>query len=147
MSDFCNPQTRSMPASLSITNSRSAPKPMYTESVMPSNHHIPFCPLLLLPSILPSTRVSSNESALPKRWTKHWSFSLNISPFNEHPGLISLRMDWLDPLAVQGTLKSLLQHQFKSINSSALSFLYSPDRKSTRLNSSHSGQSRMPSSA
>ena len=106
----CDPMNRSMPASLSITNSRSAPKPMYTESVMPSNHHIPFCPLLLLPSILPSTRVSSNESALPKRWTKHWSFSLNISPFNEHPGLISLRMDWLDPLAVQGTLKSLLQH-------------------------------------
>ena len=85
------------------------------------------CPLLLLPSNFPSIRVFSNESTLRITWPKYWSFSLNISPSNEHPGLISFRMDWLDLLAVQGTLKSLLQHQqFKSINSSALSFLYSP---------------------
>ena len=77
---------------------------------MPSNHLIPCHPLLLLPSIFPSIRVSSNESALPIRWPKYWSFSFNISPSNDHPGLISFRMDWLDPLAVQGTLKSLLQH-------------------------------------
>ena len=92
-----------------------------TESVMPSNHLI-FCrPLLLLPSIFPSIRVISNEPALRIRWPKFWSFSFNISPSNEHPGLISFRMDWLDLLAVQGTLKSLLQH-----HSSVLSFLYSP---------------------
>ena len=77
---------------------------------MPSNHLILCCPLLLLPSILPSITVSSNESALCIMWPKYWSFSFNISPFNEHPGLISFRMDWLDLLAVQGTLKSLLQH-------------------------------------
>ena len=94
-------------------------KLMSIESMMPSNHLILCCPLLL-PSICPSIRVFSNESALCIRWSKYWSFSFNISPFNEHPGLISL--DWLDLLAVQGTLKSLLQH----INSSALSFLYSP---------------------
>ena len=80
------------------------------ESVMPSNHLILSCPLLLLPSIFPSIRVFSNESALRIRWPKYWSFSFNISPSNEHPGLISFRMDWLDLLAVQGTLKSLLQH-------------------------------------
>ena len=85
-------------------------KPMSTESVMPSNHLILCRPLLLLPSIFPSIRVFSNESALCIRWPDYWSFSLNISPFNEHPGLISFRMDWLDLLAVQGTLKSLLQH-------------------------------------
>ena len=83
---------------------------MSIESVMPSSHLI-FCrPLLLLPPILPSIRVFSNESALCMRWSKYWSFSFNISPSNEHPGLICFRMDWLDPLAVQGTLKSLLQH-------------------------------------
>ena len=88
----------------------SPPKPMSIQSVIPSNHLI-FCrPLLLLPSIFPSIRVFSNESALCIRWSKYWSFSLNISPSNEHPGLISFRMDWLDFLAVQGTLKSLLQH-------------------------------------
>ena len=80
------------------------------ELVMPSNHLILCCSLLLLPSILPNIRVFSNESALYMRWPKYWSFSLSISPFNEHPGLISFRMDWLDLLAVQGTLKSLLQH-------------------------------------
>ena len=95
---------------LSITNSRSPPKPMSIESVMPSNHLILCNPLLLLPSIFPSIRVFSNESALHIRWPKYWSFSLSISPSNEHPGLVSFRMDWLDPLAVQGTLKSLLQH-------------------------------------
>ena len=97
-------------ASLSITNSRSLPKPMSIESVMPSNHLILCRPLLLLPSIFPSSRVFSNESALGIRWPKYWSFSFNISPFNEHPTLISFRMNWLDLLAVQGTLKSLLQY-------------------------------------
>ena len=97
-------------ASLSITNSWSPPKPMSIESVMPSNHLI-FChPLLLLPSIFPSIRIFSNESVFHIRWPKYWSFSFNISSSNEHPGLISFRMDWLDLLADQGTLKSLLQH-------------------------------------
>ena len=95
---------------LSITNSGSLRKPMSIESVMPSNHLILFHPLLLLTSIFPSIRVISNESALRIRWPKYWSFSINISPSNEHPRLISFRMDWLDLLAVQGTLKSLLQH-------------------------------------
>ena len=83
---------------------------MSIESVMPSNHLILCCPLLLLPTIPPSMRVFSNESTLHMRWPKYWSFSFSISPSNEHPGLISFRMDWLDLLAVQGTLKSLLQH-------------------------------------
>ena len=96
--------------SLSITNSRSLSKLMSIESVMPSNHLILCCPLLLLPSIFPNIRVFSNESALHIRWPKYWSFSFNISPFNEHLGLISFRMDWLDLLVVQGTPKSLLQH-------------------------------------
>ena len=96
--------------SLSITNSRSPPKPMSIELVMPSNYLILCCPLLLLPSIFPSIRGFSNESALHIRWPKYWSFSFNISPSNEHPGLMSFRMDWLDHLAVQGTLKNLLQH-------------------------------------
>ena len=95
---------------MSITNSRSLPKPMSIESVMPSNHFILCHPLLLLPSIFPSIRIFSNESALRIRWPKYWSFSFNISPTNEHPGLISFRMDWLDLLAVLGPLKSLLQH-------------------------------------
>ena len=93
-----------------MTNSRSSPKPMSIESVMPSNHLILCRPLLLLPSIFPSIRAFSNESTLCIRWPKHWSFSFNISPSNEQAGLISFRMDWLDLLAVQGTLKSLLQH-------------------------------------
>ena len=104
------PWTAAHQASLPITNCRSLPKPMSIESVMPSNHLILCCPLLLLPSIFPSIRVFSNESALQIRWPKYWSFSFNISPSNEHPGLISFRMDWLDLLAIQGTLKSLLQH-------------------------------------
>ena len=83
---------------------------MSIELVMPSNHLILYRPLLLLPSIFPSTKVFSNDSTVRFRWPKYWSFSFNISPSNEHPGLISLRMDWLDLLAVQGTLKSLLQH-------------------------------------
>ena len=105
------PWTAICQASLSITNSQSPPKPMSIESMMLSNHLILCCPLLLLPSIFPSIRVFSNESALHIRWPKYWSFSFNISPSYEHPGLISFRMDWLDLLAVQGTLKSLLQHR------------------------------------
>ena len=104
------PWTAAHQASLSITNSQSPTKPMSIELMMSSNHLILCHPLLLLPSIFPSIRVFSNESALCLRWPKYWSFSLNISPSNEHPGLISFRMDWLDLLAVQGTLKSLLQH-------------------------------------
>ena len=95
---------------MSITNTWSSPKPMSIESVMPSNHLILCCPLLLLPSIFPSIRVFSNESALHIRWPEYWIFTFNINPSKEHPGLISFRMDWLDLLAVQGTLKSLLQH-------------------------------------
>ena len=100
----------SMPASLSVTNSRSLLKLMSIESVMPSNHLILCYPLLLLPSIFPSIRVFSNESVLCIRWPKYWSFSFSISTSNKYWGLISFRMDWLDLLAVQGTLKSLLQH-------------------------------------
>ena len=107
---LCDPWTAAPQASLSITNSRSPPKLMSIESIMPSNYLIVCCPLLLLPWIFPSIRVFSNESALHIRWPKYWSFSLNIGPSSEHPGLISFRMDWLDFLAVQGTLKSLLQH-------------------------------------
>ena len=107
---FVTPWTAARQASLSITNSRSLLELMSIESVMPSNHFILCRPLLLLPSIFPSIRVFSNESALHIRWPKYQSFSFSISPSNEHPGLISFRMDWLDLLAVQGTLKSLLQH-------------------------------------
>jgi len=107
---FATPWTTAHQASLSIISSRSPPKPMSIESVMPSNHLILCHPLLLLPSIFPSIRVFSNESALHMRWPKYWSSSFNISPSNKHPGLISFRMHWLDLLAVQGTLKSLLQH-------------------------------------
>ena len=107
---FVTPWTAAHQASLSITNSQSLPKLMSIESVMPSNHLILCHPLFLLPSIFPSIRVFSNESALHIRWPRDWSFSFNISPSNEHPGLIFFRMDWLNLLAVQGTLKSLLQH-------------------------------------
>ena len=107
---FATPWTAARQASLSITNSQSPPKPMSIESVMPSNHLILCRPFLLLPSICPCIRVFSNESALCIRWPKYWSFSFNIIPSNEHPGLISFRTDWLDLLAVQGILKSLLQH-------------------------------------
>ena len=113
---FVTAWTTAHQASLSITNSRSLNKLMSIESVMPSNHLILCCPLLLFPSILPSIRVFPNESALRIRWPKYWSFSLNISPSNKHPGLISFRMDWLDLLAVQRTLKeSSPIPQFKSI--------------------------------
>ena len=107
---FATPWTKASQASLSITNSWSPPKPMSIELVMPSSHLILCHPLLLLPSIFPSIRVFSNESTLYMRWPKYWSYSFSISPSNEHPGLIPLRMDWLDLFAVQGTLKSLLQH-------------------------------------
>ena len=114
---FTTPWTTARQASLSITTSWSPPKPRSIEWVMPSNHLILCHPLLLLPSIFPSIRVFSNESVLRIWWPKYWHFSFNISPSNEHPGLI-LGMDWLDLLAVQGTLKSLLQH-----NSSKASIL------------------------
>ena len=107
---FVTTWTAACQSSLSITNSQSSAKPTAIESVMPSNHRILCHPLHLLPSIFPSIRVFSNESALHIRWPKYWSFSFNTSPSNEHPGLISFRIDWLDLLAVQGTLKSLLQH-------------------------------------
>ena len=111
---FATPWTAACQASLSITNSGSLLKLKSIESVMQSNHLILCCPLLLQPSIFPSIRVFSNESVLCIRWPKYWSFSFNISPSNEHPGLISFRMDWLDLLAVQGTLKSLQHHSSKA---------------------------------
>ena len=124
---FATPRIAAHQASLSIINSRSSPKLMSIELVMPSSHLILCRSFLLLPSIPPSIRVFSNESVLHIRWPKYWSFSFSISPSSEHPGLISFRMDWLDLLAVQGTLRSLLHWpQFKSINFSALSFLHSP---------------------
>ena len=106
---FATPWTAAHQASLSITNYRSLLKLMSTESMIPSNHLILCCPLFLLPLIFPSIRVFSNESVLCIRWQKYWNFSFSISPSNEYSGLISLRIDWLDLLAVQGTLKSLLQ--------------------------------------
>ena len=113
---FATPWTATCQASLSITSSPSPSKPLFIELVMPSNHLILCRPLLLLPSIFPSIRVFSNESALHMRWPKYWSFSFNINPSSEHPGLISFRMDWLDLLAVQGTLKSLLQHHSSKVS-------------------------------
>ena len=107
---FCDPWTTARQASLSITNSRSLPKLMSIELVMPPNRLILCHPLLLLRSIFPSIKVFSNESTFRIRWPKDWSFIFNISPSNEHPGVISFRMNWLDHLAVQGTLKSLLQY-------------------------------------
>ena len=107
---FATPWTAAHQTSLSITNTQSLPKLMSIELGMPSNHLILCHPLLLLPSIFPMIRVFSNESVLHIRWPKYWSFIFSISPSNEHSGLISFRMDWLDLLAVQGTLKSLLQH-------------------------------------
>ena len=107
---FVTPWTATCQASLSITNSRSLLKFMSIGLVLPSNHLILCHPVLLPPSIFPSIKVFSNKSVLHIRWPKYWSFSFNISPSNEHPGLISFRMDWLDLLAVQGTLKSILQH-------------------------------------
>ena len=107
---FATPWITAHQASLSITNSWSLPKLMSMESVMPSSHLILCRPLLLLPPIPPSIRVFSNESTLHMRWPKYWSFSFSISPSSEHPGMISFRMGWFDLLAVQGTLKSLIQH-------------------------------------
>ena len=119
------PWTAAHQGSLSLSISWNLLKLMSIESVMPSNHLILCCPLLLLPAIFPSIRVFSNESALRVRWPKYWSFSFNISPSNEHPGLISFRMDWLDLLAVQGTIESLLQHHSSKASILALSLLYS----------------------
>ena len=128
MSNSATPWTAAHQASLSIANSRSLLKPMSIVLVMPSNHLTLCHPLLLLPSVFLSIRVFSNESALHIRWSKYWSFNFSIGPSSEYSGLIYFKMDWLDLLAVQGTLKSLLQHrpQFKSINSLSLNFLYSP---------------------
>ena len=113
---LCNPMNCSTPGLPVHHQLQSPPKPMSIEPVMPSNHLI-FChPLLFLPSIFPSIRVFSNESALCIRWSKYWKFSVNINPPNEHPGLISSRMDWLDLLVVQGTLKSLLQHHSSKVS-------------------------------
>ena len=125
-SDSATPWTAACEGSLSITNFQSLLKLMSNELVMSSYHLILCHPLPLLPSILPSIRVFSNESALCIRWPKYWSFSFKISPTNEHPGLISFRIDWLDFLAVQGTLKSLLQHHSSKASILPLSFLYSP---------------------
>ena len=126
---LCDPMNCARQASLSVTNSRCSLKLTSIESVMPSSHLILCCPRLPLPPIPPSIRVFSNESTLRMRW--HWSFSFIIIPSKEHPGLISFGMDWLDCLAVQGTLrKSSPTPQFKSINSSALSFLHSTTLKS-----------------
>ena len=113
---FATPWTMARQASLFITNSWSLLRLLSIESVMPSNHPILCCPLLLLPSILPSIRVFSNESVLHIRWPKYWSFSFSICPSNEYSGLISFRMDWLDLLAGQGTLKSLLQHHSSKVS-------------------------------
>ena len=124
---FVTPWTVACQASLSINNSQSLPKLMSIELVMPSNHLILCRPLLFLPSIFPSIRVFSNQSALCIRWPKYRSFSFNISPSNEHSGLISFRIHWFDHLAVQRTLKeSSPTPQSKSINSLVLSFLYTP---------------------
>ncbi|CAM9812483.1 unnamed protein product [Rangifer tarandus platyrhynchus] len=125
MSDSATPWTAAHQTSLSIAASQSLLKLMSIESVMPSCYLILCCPLLLLPSIFPSIRIFSNESALRIRWPKYWSFSLSISLSDEYSGLISFRTDCLDLLAVQGT-QEYSTPQFKSINSSALSFLYSP---------------------
>ena len=122
----CNPMNRSTPGLPVHHQLPESTQPMSIESVMPSNHLMLYRLLLLLPSIFPSIRVFSSESSLHMRWPKYWSFSFSISPSKEHPRLISFRMDWLDLLAVQGTLESSPTPQFKSINSLALSFLHSP---------------------
>ena len=138
---FVTPWIAAHQASLSITNSRSSLKLTSTESVMPSSHLILCHPLLLLPPIPPSIRVFSSESALRMRWPKYWSFSFSVIPSKEHPGLISFRMDWLDLLAVHGTLKSLLQHhsskasilQCSAFFTVQLSHPYMITRKTTAL--------------
>ena len=145
---FVTPWTTAHQASLSITNSQSLPKLMSIESVMPSNHLILCHPLLLLPSIFPSIRVFSNESVLPVRWPKYWSFSFSISLSNEYSGLISFKIDWSDLLAVQGTLKSLLQHHSSKASSVIMSKPYDhlesrfPFDKKVECNNPHS-QCRM----
>ena len=124
---LCDPMNHSTPGLPVHHHSRSSLRLTSIESVMPSSHLILCCPLFLLPPVPPSIRVFSNESALHIRWPMYWIFSFNINPSNEHPGLTSFRMDWLDLLAVQRALKSLLQHhKSKSINSLGLSFLHSP---------------------
>ena len=127
---LCNPSlyawTAARQASLSITNFRSLLKLISSESVMPSNHLILCSPFLLLPSVFLDMSIFSNQSVLHSRWPKYWSFSFSISPSNEYSGLISFWMNWLDLLVVQGTQESSPTSQFKSINSSTLSFLYSP---------------------
>ena len=110
VSNSATPSIAARQASLSLTNSKNLLKPMPIESVMPSSHLIICRPLLLLMPIPPSIRVFSSESSLRMRWPKYWSFSFNVRPYNENPGLVTFRMDWLDLLAVQGTVKSLLQH-------------------------------------
>ena len=120
------PWTIACQASLSLTNSRSLLKLISIELVMPSNHLILCHPFPLPPSVFPSIRVFFNESVLSIRWPKYWSFSFSISPSNEYSGLLSFRMDWLDLLAVQGTLKSLLQHHSSKASILRRSFLYSP---------------------
>ena len=125
---LCDPMNRSMPGLPVHHNSWSVPKLMSIKLAMPSNHLILCRPLFLLPSIFPSIRVFSNESVLRIRWPKYWSFTFNIRPSNEHPGLISFKIDWLDLLAVQGTLKSLLQHHSSktSVLRCSAFFIYSP---------------------
>ena len=123
---FATPWTTAHQASLSITNSQNLLKLMSIKSVMPSNHLILCHPLLLLPSIFPSIRAFSNDSALRVRWPKYWSFSFSISPSNEYSGLISFRIDWFDLCSPKDSQESSLTPQFKSINNSVLSFLYGP---------------------
>ena len=123
---LCDPMDCSMPGSPVHQQLQSLLKLMSIESVMPSNHLILYCPFLLPPSVFPRIRVFSNKSILGIRWPKYWSFSFSIRLSNEYSGLISFRMDWLDLLAVQGTLEFSPTPQFRSINSSALNFLYSP---------------------
>ena len=123
---FATPWTTAHQASLYITKSKSLHKHISMESVMPSNHLILCCPLILLPSIFPSIRVFSNESVFHIRWPKYWSFNFSISPSNKYSGLISFRLDWMGFLAVQGTLESSPTPQFKSTNPLVLSFLYGP---------------------
>ena len=128
---FANPWTAACQTSLSITDFQSLLKLMSIESVMPSNHLILCCPLLLQASIFPSIKVFSNKSALCIRWLEYWSFSFSINPSNVYSGLISFTIDWFDLLAVQGTLKSLLQHHSsKASNSMSFSLLYGPTLKS-----------------
>ena len=129
------PWTAARQASLSITNTQSLPKFKSIETVMPFNHLIICHPLLLLPSIFPTIRVFSNESALHIRWPRYWTFNFNISPSNEYSGLIFFRMDWLDLLAVQGTLESLLQHHSsKATILQCSAFFYSPNLTSIHEN-------------